>query len=255
MYSWSTRRQFIYMFGLILFVVSIISIIVYIKWPPPTCFDQKQNQAEEGIDCGGPCSLACPRRMVDLRLLWVRLITVEKGKYDVVGQVVNGNPTAGLLRFTYTVRLYDKDNVLLTNRSGESFANPNEQFYIFEGAINTRERVATRAVIDIDHNYVWRHQSRQVVPIATDQQQLSTTDSGTKLEAQVTNNSLIDLTDIPLYALLSDADKNVIGASVTMINKLPKGASAKVVFTWPTVYDPAPTYIDIFPRLNYSALR
>jgi hypothetical protein len=26
----------------------------------PTCKDQAKNQGEEGVDCGGPCPIACP---------------------------------------------------------------------------------------------------------------------------------------------------------------------------------------------------
>lgn len=255
MYSWSIRRQFIYMFSLIIFVVSIVSVIIYTKWPEPTCFDKKQNQTEVGVDCGGPCSLACPKRMADLRLSWTRLIKVDKGRYDVIGQVENGNAGAGIRRFTYTIRLFDKDGILLTNRTGESFANPNERFFIFAGNINTREREATRAVIDIDHNYVWRQQSRQDISITTDSQKITIDEGGTRLEARVTNNSLVNLIDVPFYALLSDSEKNAVGASMTVVGELPKGASARVVFTWPHPYDPAPVYIDISPRLNYSELR
>jgi len=32
---------------------------------PPTCDDGSQNQGEEGVDCGGPCPVACPEPTCD----------------------------------------------------------------------------------------------------------------------------------------------------------------------------------------------
>lgn len=255
MYSWSARRQFIYLFGLVLFVVSIISLIVYIKWPAPTCFDRQQNQNEGGVDCGGPCSLACQKAVAPLRLTWVRLIPVEKGKYDVIGQVENGNAGAGVRRFTYLVRLFDKDNILLTARPGETFANPNDKFYIFAGGIDTRQRVAVRAEIDIDENYIWRQWPRRELPLAIDEQKLISGEAGTRLVARVTNNSLIDLTAVPFLATLSDLDKNIVGVSMTMVDELLKRQSQRLIFTWPRTYDPVPVFVDILPRLNYFLIR
>ena len=256
MYSWNVRRQFIYMFSLILFIASVISVIVYVKWPSPSCFDKKQNQGEEGVDCGGPCSFACPKRQADLRLSWVRLIKVSKGMYDVVGQVENGNPKAGIRRFDYLVRVFDKDGILLTTRSGSSFANPNEKFYIYEGGIDIKQREATRALIEVDQNYVWRQLSRKEVSLSVDNQELSIDEQdGTRLSARVTNNSLIDLSNVSFYGLLSDGEKNIVGASMTKLDYLPKGGSARIVFTWPQAYDPAPVFTDVLPRLNFFDIK
>jgi hypothetical protein len=193
--------------------------------------------------------------MTPLRQIWARLVPVTGGKYDVAALIENANSGSGVRRFTYFVRLFDKDGVLLTTRSGESYANPSEQFVLFAGAIDTRQRTAVRAVVDIDTNYIWRQVVSPEIPITIDEQRLETGEAGTVLTARVTNNSLLLLKQLTVSALLSDGEKNVIGASQTVLDDLPRGESKKVIFTWPRVYDPTPTYVDLRARLDQFQLK
>ena len=42
----------------------IVSWIYYIIRPVPNCFDGKQNQNEEGVDCAGVCAKKCEIKAV-----------------------------------------------------------------------------------------------------------------------------------------------------------------------------------------------
>ena len=126
LFSWRTRRQFFYFAIFALAILAIIGGIVWYFWPEPTCSDKKQNQGEQGIDCGGPCT-PCLGEIKDISQKWVRFFKNREGFYDIAALIENSNLFAGIPNFKYTFKLYDSNNVLITIKEGSTFINPGEQ--------------------------------------------------------------------------------------------------------------------------------
>ncbi len=72
----------------------------------PTCFDNKRNQGEEEIDCGGPCILCelkynPPLSLADAPVLLIN----QNNKVDILFKITNSNLDWGAQGFSYKVIL------------------------------------------------------------------------------------------------------------------------------------------------------
>ena len=66
-------------------------IVFFYYYQPATCRDGKQNQEEDGVDCGGPCSLICDAQSATPIVSWVRFFKIQDGFYNVASFVENPN--------------------------------------------------------------------------------------------------------------------------------------------------------------------
>ena len=58
--SWSSKRKSTYITVTVSLILITIAVVVFsYLYEAPTCIDGKQNQEEDGIDCGGPCLTVC----------------------------------------------------------------------------------------------------------------------------------------------------------------------------------------------------
>ena len=75
----------------------------------PTCTDKIQNQGEERVDCGGPCSRCEETPIIeDLRISEKGLIPEESAKYDALVRITNPNAQFGVAVFEYAFNLLDE---------------------------------------------------------------------------------------------------------------------------------------------------
>ena len=101
---------------------------------PETCFDGKENQDEQGIDCGGSCQAVCKEIVIgrDLEITEIAFVAADNGQYDVVAKIYNPNDEIGAASFAYEVSLKDAAGTVLASRSGKSYGLPQENKYILE---------------------------------------------------------------------------------------------------------------------------
>lgn len=101
---------------------------------PETCFDGKENQDEQGIDCGGSCQAVCKETVIgrDLEITEITFVAGDNSQYDVLTKIYNPNDEIGASSFAYTVSLKDAAGNVLASRSGKSYSLPQENKYILE---------------------------------------------------------------------------------------------------------------------------
>lgn len=249
MATWSSKRQFLYFSYVFGFFAPIAIILLIIYWPRPTCFDQKKNQDETGIDCGGSCQLACTAEVIPLRVYWARPLLVSDGVYDVMASVENGNTTLGAREIKYEIYLYGQNNLLLAKREGKTFVNPGEKFYVFESLINVGKSEATMAVINFSPSAVWEKALAVPKNILLERKDFSRQPTP-HLSLQVENTSLNEIQNIKLYAVLSDVNGNAFAGSATVLDRLTGGEKKDVFFTWPKDFTEDPSFIDFGWRIN-----
>ena len=135
--NWGLKRQILYassIFGFFILII-IFLVIRHQSRKVPTCFDNEQNQDERGVDCGGICSLVCTTDAQPIAAMWQRALPVTPDVYNVVSYVQNMNVAASAQNVPYTFLIYDKDNILITERSGVAMIPPNQRIAIFESGI------------------------------------------------------------------------------------------------------------------------
>lgn len=231
--DWAKRRQLITLvifFGGLFIMGAIIFLILSAR---PSCFDNKQNQNETGIDCGGVCAAQCRDTHLGIKTLWTKTFPLRKGMYDVASLVENPNLDASIPELRYTVDLFDDAGRTLLSRSYSTFANAGDHFMLFGGGLDTGGLDAARARLTIEPGYKY---VKAVPPaerkIAVLGYELLTPDTTPRLVATVQNQTTDTLRNIPVSAAISDRN-GPVGVSETHIDELPPRASQQITFTWP----------------------
>ncbi|HEV8666356.1 MAG TPA: hypothetical protein VN665_00715, partial [Candidatus Paceibacterota bacterium] len=94
--SWSGRRQLMY-YGVGLVILAVLFYVVWASFfnAAPTCFDNKQDGTELGVDCGGSCSLLCQDTARQPTVQWARPFQTGAGIYTAAAYIQNNNVGAG----------------------------------------------------------------------------------------------------------------------------------------------------------------
>lgn len=234
---WATRRKLLYSSFGMLILAAILAPLFWYAYPAPSCFDNKQNQGEQGIDCGSPCSKICAAATQPLRVLWTRSFFVAPGVASGAAFVLNPNPALGASGVSYRLRLYDDQNIMIAERRGSANIPPNAQLPIFEGGISVGNRVPSRAFLEFTSEPEW--QPWKSSPSFSIRNQ-SFDENALVLEADIANPDVATVRNVEAVGVLYDAEDNAVGASKTIIDRIAGGGEAHVVFTWLRPFDISP---------------
>ncbi len=251
MAEWATTRKLAYTVGVVLFF-AMLGIIGYFwhYYEAPSCTDGKQNQSEEGIDCGGTCAMACSSSVAMPIDLWRRSFLVAPGFYNAVAYIENPNPNLGVQKATYRFKLYDEQNVLVAEREGKVFIAPNERFAIFEPRIKTGERIPKRTFFEFLTFSDWIKNDTEKSKILVRDEKFSNISTLPRVDAILQNGTIVDIHDIDVVAIVYDKNENALAVSATKVDVLKGDSSQAITFTWPTPFSNNPTHVEIIPRIN-----
>lgn len=249
--KWSTKRKLIYT-SAIVFTIAIIVVYAFrdILFATPTCFDNRQNGYESGVDCGGTCSLRCADQVLPLSILWSRALPTSSSSYDFVALVSNKNLDNAPKEIEYVFRAYNKEGVEFFTTKGSTKVPIDGDFPIIVQKVSLKEapaQVSVQLKNDVPHYRVLEKPATPTIRT-----------SGTRYEggsiprvySTITNTKRISFTNLPVRVILYDANNNVYGAGETVIPRLEKEGREEVVFTWDRAFTEEPTKIRIFPILD-----
>lgn len=251
--SWASRRQFKYATGVFIFLGLIIFIFIYpYIFKDPTCSDGKKNGVETGIDCGGTCSLMCKEDISLPVVLWSRAFSVIENNYNLVAFVENRNRNSAVFEASYEFKIYDNNNVLLGRREGKTFIPPNQQFVVFEPRFNSGEAQIKTITFEFINQLIWvkKAPTLQTLPIKVNKIVFDDNKNTQTLSAVINNDSVYDLPEFDVIAILYDRDHNAINASKTHKDKLLSNTNLPVFFTWPEVLSAVPVIEDVLIQIN-----
>ena len=235
--NWASRRQIFYATIVVIFLIALATFIAYPHFTKaPTCTDGKQDGTETGIDCGGSCPTACTLQVDQISILWARAFEVVPGRYNAVAYLENHNPNEVVEKISYEFRFADKDNLYLGSRTGTTYVPPGQKFAVFEPAIDLGNSVPVYTTFQFTSVPVWLQVSPTLVSqvkVSVNQIVLTGASTSPKLSAVVQNNSLFQIPNINLMAILYDASGNAVNVSKTFVDTLNKSASVPITFTWP----------------------
>ena len=242
------RRKQIIIVSILALIFVLLGIGAYYKWfyQASTCFDNKQNQKEQGVDCGGPCSLSCELLTVRKpQVEWAKAVFLKDGFYDLAAKVSNTNPNYGLSKFNYTFKLFDAQNNLIVQKQGSNFILPNQSKYIIEANVAS-DKKPVKAEMAIDnsaktdwqrladnfetpHIYIHDKQFKYL----DNQPGQATPQAGTaQASGIIKNNSNFDFDKIAVAVILFDDSKNIIGMNRTEVYTVPAGQDRYFSALW-----------------------
>jgi hypothetical protein len=249
--SWAQRRKTTYVVSFLSVILMILVAIFFAYFnKKPTCFDGIKNQGEQGIDCGGTCTILCRAQYVDPSVLWTRWSKVlSSGRYNVLAYAQNPNIGVGTFQASYTVKIYDRDNILLFSKSGVTYIPPTPYFTVFEDGINIADKVPARIVFQFGTNFVWQKIENKENGLTTVSKSVVNEDTAPKVLATIKNITLVPIQNIESTAILYDVNDNAIAFSRTITDSIDPGTTADIVFTWPETFS-VPVYkVDILSKV------
>lgn len=246
------KRNITIVLGILLFI-ALIFITFSVQNKKPTCFDGLQNGQETGLDCGGSCQKVCRDEVRNIVVWWERPFKVTHGVYNVVAFFENQNLESGIKEVAYEFRLYDKDNVLVSEpRRGTTFIESNKRSAVFESGITTGDNEAYTAFFKISSVQNWERTdlsfSYNLFNIG--EPILSSQDTTPKITATIKNESFYNFVDVPVVVIVYNNKDNAIAASRTYIDSIEQGETQSVYFSWPEPFSENVSRVEIIPRID-----
>ena len=252
MFSWRARRQ-LAVFALIAAVAGGIAFWVALKFvPSSTCSDNRKNQGELGIDCGGPCGPCELKKPRNVSIFWARFGHAAPGVFDAVALVENPNETLSSGAVQYEFAFFD-DIGEIGRRVGTTFIFPQERIYVVEPNIQL-VREPTRVEFKILAAPAWQLTSGELPTLVVQDRKYQIRDIGghnqSVAEATIANASPLDFRRMETAIVVLDRDGNVIGANRVVNEGINAGTSVHVVSLWPTALPGEVVTIEVRPRVN-----
>lgn len=237
--EWAQKRKIYYALVFAVVVISLVSLLTYlVVHRAPTCFDQKQNGEEIGIDCGGLCAVYCGVQIKPPNVFWVKAFSFAPGHYDVGAYIENPNINAGILGARYTVRVLGEGGEVLSERNGVIDIAPNASVLVFEGNVRLQ---TMPSFVQIEFNKGDQERFTKAQPsksvVLTKNQSLKNTDTKPRLDVSLVNTDLVNnVEQITLGAIVYDSSNQPVAVSRTFVDKIEKGSEYQTVFTWPNPF-------------------
>ncbi len=246
--SWAENRKHVIEAILVAVAVAFIAIVtIATLYRTPSCFDHKQDQGEQGIDCGGPCPYLCAVDEIPVSVGFVRTVNPEPGRTDVIAYVNNSNANAGVQGAAYELDLYSAENRIISHITGTMNLPPStiSPLYIpnaYDGSQPISQAFLTFATSSIN----WlRTFQKPVAPLPSNIEiKQGETPSVT---ATIENSLAIPLYNVVEVATVFNAAGNAIAASQTVVPDLPAQGTAPLTYTWNEPFAQPPIRVEILP--------
>jgi hypothetical protein len=257
--TWAFKRQAFYL----VVVLAVFLFFLFLFLRPyfnqaPSCIDNKQNGNEEGVDCGGICSRACASQVSDISVLWARAFRVVPGRYNAVAYIQNQNKNAAIFKIHYKFRFADKDNLYIGSREGDTFIPPSGRFAIFEPAINLGNSIPVFTTLEFTEKPIFVQVPEDKIKelqISVGDIALTGEDISPVITTIIKNNSLFNIPEVKVVAILYNASGNAINASSTYLDSLSGGVTVPLSFTWPEPFTEKVVSKEIIPMFNIFSVK
>lgn len=248
-----TKRQLIIIAIILLAILLPTGWLVYVNLPEPTCFDNKQNQGEEDVDCGGPCTPCALKHPEDMSVLWTRFVPVRVNTYDVAAEIRNPNLKLGAAKFEYEFRFFDDAGVLVATLPGSSFVFPDEMFRVVETGVQTLRTLRRATLVVSGVEWLFTDVTAPDVVIGGKTISVLPGERETTVRATLVNRSLVDFRNVFVTALIFDENGNILAASKITEKNLASGESRPLFFFWPLEIDDENVSVSVEARVNTLA--
>ncbi|MFA4817642.1 MAG: hypothetical protein WC608_02825 [Parcubacteria group bacterium] len=235
--------------------IGVVFLIYQWQKPAPNCFDGKQNQNEEGLDCGGVCAKKCPVTAKE-NLIVRQTGFVESGiadSYDVYAEVANPNSLVGSDKFSYKFSMKNAAGEVMAEPSGTSFILPADKKYIVETNIATKETPASVEMIVSDPRWVETNDTYEKPELKIVSKNYNEITSGVGFGEAIgllKNESPFDFNSVKLRILLKDEGGKVIAINSTQMNTVNAGENRDFRVSWPNKFPGSVSQMDVQAEVN-----
>ncbi len=226
------KKQLIYGSIFLLFIGLFLFLII--PRPKPTCFDKKQNQGEEGVDCGGPCPLSCEvRNLQPIKTEFLKIIFYPDNSISLLGEVINPNKDWGLNEVPATFLIYDITGRLQNKVTIDKISVlPKEVRYVV--ALNLQKPTnykIGKITLQVDYNeFKW---------LKIDSEKIDLSFTNTKIDNKTLSGVIINendkpISDVEMIIRFFDENGETIGVTKSFIDYILPLSEKNVTLTLPT---------------------
>ncbi|TSC52481.1 MAG: Uncharacterized protein LiPW41_251 [Parcubacteria group bacterium LiPW_41] len=240
-------KQLLYSLIYLVFLV-FIGIVVwgFFSKQPPTCTDGKRNQNETGIDCGGTCVSCDLKDIQPVEFLGYSVMPLKSGRVSLLVHVKNPNETHHASPFSYTIRLFDENDIEREVFYGDASLVAGSDGYILEN--KTTYSDPKRVEFEMgDAN--WKLKESFLAPELVIQETSTTVDKNVvRVKGTIENKSSFGVENIHIIAILGGEYNEDVFASEMILTRM--AAFRKEQFSVAFPSDP-----EIAQRLKTNATR
>lgn len=252
MFSWRVKRQLIVIFIPALLILGLGFLFFQRFLPELTCFDNKKNQSELGIDCGGPCGPCELKNPKSLETFWAKAVLVRPQTYDVAAEIRNPNEVLSSARVEYEFFLFDNFG-LVARKVGRTFILPQERTHIIEANLNTT-REPSRVEFRVS-NIDWQFKKQERPNLIVERRDYKVVDMEGKkqslVEASILNRSPFNFKEALVNFVVLDEQGNLLGTNKILVENLLAGSRQVIKSIWPQELIGEIATISVEPRVNF----
>jgi hypothetical protein len=229
---WAHRRRFRVTILLLVLVIVFFGLYFGIGlYRPPSCFDGKKNQTEEGVDCGGVCARYCSWQTQEVRLLWSRTFESTPGVYNAVAYLENPNFDKQTDGAKYRFRMFDREGIMVHEKEGVIAIRREPIVGIFESRIFLPSGEPYRTTFEWMEPIVWK-KADPARRVQVGEEAFMPARVGSELRAIVKNTEPVILRDVEVLVFLYDSSETVVAVSNTYIDFLAPRENKTISFAW-----------------------
>jgi len=229
-------KRSIIIFIYLLIFAGLSALVYFWLKPVESCFDQKMNQNEQGIDCGGICQKKCNLLpQFDLAIGTAGFVESGiSGKYDLFGEVSNPNNDFGSGSFSYEFDIRDSSGATLNKFSGKSFILPGEKKYLIATNVPA-ESIPGEIILtvkDVKWEEFMNYEKPQLKIINRNYQETNSGVGFSEAFGLLKNESPFDFSTIKVNIILKDSAGKIVALNSTVLNTVKTGESRDFKAIW-----------------------
>ncbi len=214
------------LFYLIFFAAFVAGVYFAFFLPAPSCIDNKLNQSEEGIDCGGPCIPCAAKNALPLKVFLPQIFPADGGRATVLLQFKNLNSAYAAKNFMYDLDLYDSAGETMFHYRDISFAYANYTATIILPAVEADFGGIARADV-APHDLKWVPAANSPEPQVNAKNIVTTPGKDRAVVAgMLVNESPFALRKVEVGALAVSRSGIFLNASRTIVDEVKPFSSA-----------------------------
>jgi hypothetical protein len=232
------KQIFYGIFFLFLFAGIIWVFYLWFFQPPPTCFDGKKNQNEQGIDCGGVCSKICiPSTIQPLAISSAPMIVRSTPQsISILAEVRNPNGGYAAENFSYQFTIYGRDDKVLGEAEGTSYIYGGEIKNI--GVFNLPFPDVQSVEVTLGDPEWVQADSFQKPALVIQTQETVASPSDIQANGKFVNNDTISIPEVTVFAVFYNSSGKIGGISKNEFVNIAPGQVQDFSVVHPLFVDP-----------------
>lgn len=231
-----TAKQVVYgaiYVGVFFGIVAAIYFL-YLK-PAPSCFDKIQNQSEEGVDCGGPCSKICTPNIQPIAVMGdIKTFATSQNHVTFLARVTNVNSDFAARNFAYRLDLYNETGTVVQSLFGQSFIYAGEVKYLILPNEEVTSSVSSVTLMATSSEWVKSSDFGTAPQFVFQNVGAGTVSSGTiGVSGALINKDASAFDKVTVVAIFKDIAGTPVGASQTELDNVAANGTYDFSVTYP----------------------